>query len=129
MSITAVSITAPKMLSLFDLTKAFDSVPHETLRNLCNKQLNPYILNGCTANIVMHRRQGAVVNGEQSYCTPMISRVSQCSVLGLLLFLIYIKDINISILLSSLSMYADDIAIYRTIRSVIEFVLLQVDID
>ena len=69
-----------------------------------------------------------IINGETS---QVISGVPQGSVLGPLLFLIYIDDIT-SLQLSEgtkLSLYADDMLLYKTISSDTDYVELQQDID
>ena len=62
---------------------------------------------------------------------PVISGVSQGSVLGPLLFLIYINNVNDLILSpgSKLVLYADDILLYRPIVSKNDYTLLQRDVD
>ena len=48
---------------------------------------------------------------------PVTSEVPQSTVLGPLMFLLYINDINKNITSSKLKLFADDCVIYKTIYS------------
>ena len=77
-----------------------------------------------------NRSQYVVVNGSASNLVHVMSGVPQGSVLGPLLFLIYINDIaDVSLTSGSLILHADDILLYRSIHSQHDFNLLQQDID
>ena len=68
--------------------------------------------------------------GESSQLQKVISGVPQGSVLGPLLFNFYINDIMLLPLTAgTMSLYADDLMLYRTIRSQSDFVALQADVD
>ena len=111
----------------FDLRKAFDSVPHQPLVDkLANLGLDAYALSWITSYLT-NRKQHVVVGGESSLDTPVLSGVPQGSVLGPLLFLVYI-DIS-DILLSdgsTLNIYADDMPLYKPVKSIED---IQMDID
>ena len=79
----------------------------------------------------MGRRQKVVVDGESSGTTSVDSGVPQGSVLGPLLFLIYIDGIantNLSPR-SEISLYADDMMLFKVIKSNADYADLQNDID
>ena len=115
----------------FDLKKAFDSVPHKLLlRKLSKYALNSHILSWLYSYLT-DRKQHVVVGGDSSSDLSVLSGVPQGSVLGPLLFLIYIDDVS-TIELSEdciLNLYADDMLLYKTVRSNEDYYQLQSDID
>ena len=72
-----------------------------------------------------------VVEGTSSRSKPVVSGVPQGSVLGPLLFLIYINDVtNIELSPGTLlSLYADDMLLYKQINSLNDYTDLQTDIN
>ena len=115
----------------FDFKKAFDSVPHgslvKKLELLCLPQ---FILSWLRSYLTKHK-QRVVVNGSTSKSIPVVSGVAQGSVLGPLLFLIYVDSISQLRLSnnSKLIMYADDILLYKTILMLTDYTELQEDIN
>ena len=111
-----------------DYQKAFDSVPH--LRLLT--KLKAYGITGTLltwiTNFLTGRSQKVVVNGIQSTPTLVLSGIPQGSVLGPLLFLIYVNNLP-SVICSSLMLFADDTKIYRCILSTEDAENLQADLN
>jgi hypothetical protein len=91
-----------------DLQKAFDTVDHKILL----KKLEHYGIRG-TANkwfdsYLSNRQQFVTINNHNSSLKPMNFGVPQGSVLGPLLFLIYINDLHKAIHFSTARHFADD---------------------
>jgi len=80
--------------------------------------LNKYLIKW-VASYLTGRKQQVVVNGSCSNFLPIISAVPQGSVLGPLLFIICINEVAQLPLTadSKLAMYADNILLYRPVRS------------
>jgi len=114
-----------------DIKKAFDTVPHRPLLNkLSDMGLHPHILQWL-GSYLQNRLQRVVVNGVASNSLPVLSGVSQGSVLGPLIFLVYINDVlQIDLSLGArLVLYADDMLLYKPVRGAEDLINLQSDID
>ena len=114
----------------FDYCKAFDSVPHlPLLHKLQQYDVHPQLLRWL-ANYLTMRKQYVCVSGATSDTLPVSSGVPQGSVLGPMLFNIYINDITaVALSDGSMTLFADDMMLYRPIHTVADFRLLQTDID
>ena len=103
-------------LIIMDFAKAFDKVPH---RRLLHK-LDHYGIRGSThkwiSSWLSGRSQQVVLDGQASDPVPVLSGVPQGSVLGPILFLIFINDLPDNIK-SSVRLFADDCVLYRNIHS------------
>ena len=95
-----------------DLSKAFDTLDHEILL----KKLQVYGIRGVTLswfrNYLLDRQQYVAVNGASSDLLTIQCGVPQGSILGPLLFLIYINDIINTTSLLSFILFADDTNIF-----------------
>ena len=91
-----------------DLQKAFDTVNHEILL----EKLNYYGIRGNVNNwfksYLQDRKQIVSINGYESDVRILKHGVPQGSVLGPLLFLLYINDLNVCINNSKVYHFADD---------------------
>ena len=76
-----------------DFAKAFDKVDHEILmKKLQLYGIHPKMINWIRS-FLTNRMQGVVVNGQISFLAMIISGVPQGTVLGPIIFLIFINDI------------------------------------
>ena len=75
------------------------------------------------------RTQAVIVDGQTSSESPVTSGVPQGSVLGPLLFIIFINDLPDCVNDSTVRLFADDSVIYRNISSEQDSAVLQRDID
>ena len=101
-------------LYIWTFEKTFDKVPHKRLAlKLAAHGIDGELLRWIV-NWLSDRRQGVVLNGQCSAWRDVLSCVPQGSLLGPLLFVIYINDIDDSIACKILK-FADDTKIYREI--------------
>ena len=102
-----------------DLSKAFDTVDH----NILMSKLENYGIRGTPLdllkNYLSNRKQFTVVNGQKSGELPIEIGVPQGSVLGPLLFLLYINDLPYASLLLT-KLYADDTCLIFSAKTVDE---------
>ena len=102
-------------LSIFvDLRKAFDSVNHTILLNkLQNYGLTINTVNWIQ-NYLTNRQQQIMVNGITSLCKNITCGVPQGSIMGPLLFLLFINDMKPIFEHCNYKLYADDTVFYTT---------------
>ena len=115
---------------ILDFQKAFDKVPHQRLI----QKLNFYGIRGNILDWVTQwltsRTQRVVVDGEVSEHVHVKSGVPQGTVLGPLMFLIYINDIADNISSEThIRLFADDCVLYRPIQSSNDTDTLQMDLN
>ena len=112
---------------IIDFAKAFDKVPH---RRLLYK-LDHYGIRGSThkwiSSWLSERSQKVVLDGQASDPVPVQSGAPKGSVLGPVLFLIFINDLPDNIR-SSVRLFADDGVLYRT-KIPIDCQILQDDLN
>ena len=119
---------SPVDIIYLDFKKAFDKVPHQ---RLLLKLKAHGIGNGMINWIerwLIDRRQRVVVDGEVSNWKAVLSGVPQGSVLGPILFLIYINDLDDDIT-SKVLKFADDTKMFRKIKSNADRQHLQDDLN
>ena len=113
---------------ILDFEKAFDTPPHELLKY----KLHGYGISGKTLlwidSFLCNRQQRVVVICAKSQWAPVLSGVPQGTVLGPLLFSLYINDIMVGIE-SEIHLFADACVCYHQIYSIEDTSKLQNDID
>ena len=99
-----------------DISKAFDKVPHAYLLEKLKMVGIDGGLLSWIRDYLTNRRQRCIVEGCVSGWLPVTSGVPQGTILGPLLFLLYINDIADS-LTSKLALFADDCVLFREVQT------------
>ena len=98
------------------ISKAFDKVWHDgIIFKLKQNGISGNLLN-LLSNVFRNRKQGVVLNGQTSSWADVNAGVSQGSILGPLLFLIYINDLADSIS-SNAKLFADDTSLFSVVHN------------
>ena len=115
-----------------DFSKAFDKVDHALLI----KKLKLYGIKGklldWIKSFLSNRVQKVVVDGKVSFSANVISGVPQGTVLGPLLFLLFVNDLELNVKHSMLKLFADDSRLIKSVHptsSCIDSEKLQYDLD
>ena len=96
------------IVAYLDIKKAFDTVNHQILLKKCEKiGISGNLLNWLK-NYLSDRKQTTMANNVTSDTEDIVCGVPQGSILGPLLFLIYINDINTCLRGTINFLYADD---------------------
>ena len=113
-----------------DFMKAFDKVPHQRLLLKLEKYgINGNIL-GWIRSFLSDRTQCVTINNATSITCPVTSGIPQGSVLGPILFVIYINDLPEVVDEDSfIFLFADDTKVFRQIRNNLDRDQLQKDIS
>ena len=111
-----------------DFQKAFDSVPHLRLLN----KLQSYGVSGkllaWIAAFLTNRKQQVVLDGCHSEWTDVVGGVPQGSVLGPLLFLVYVNDLP-DVVHCDVKLFADDTKLFTKVQSYSDAARLQSDLE
>ena len=111
-----------------DFSKCFDSVPHEWLL----VKLQKYSITGklwrWVGDFLRGRWQQVSLRGCLSEVAAVLSGIPHGSILGLLLFVIFVNEI-LEMVHSCIQMFADDAKLYTKIQDNDDITLLQSDLD
>ena len=105
-------------VGILDFSRAFDTVPHQRLLGKLAHYGVQGPINKWIESFLTGRSMQVVVDGESSKPATVTSGVPQGTVLGPLLFLLYINDMpDVLTEGTSVRLFADDSLIYREIKN------------
>jgi len=112
-----------------DISKAFDTVSHSLLLSkLLSFNISGEIWSWFRAYIT-NRYQYVSINNSNSCLLPVESGVPQGSILGPLLFSMYMNDLPDAVVFSKVFLFADDTKCFQHIRTTSDFSLSQNDVN
>ena len=101
-----------KGLIFYEFAKAFDEVNHKILVTKLSSVGMPKSILAVITDFLQNRRQAVRINDQISSVAHVLSGVHQGSLLGPLLFLIFINDLPDSIFFSTAYLFGDDLKFY-----------------
>ena len=114
-------------IAILDFSKAFDMVSHRRLMS----KLDHYGIRGnihkWISSFLNNRNQKVVIDGYSSDTISVDSGVPRGSVLGPILFLVFINDLP-DLVKSQCRLFADDCLVYNEIEILNDFLQLQKDL-
>ena len=111
-----------------DFMKAFDTVPHKRLLSKIQSYCISDQLLGWISSFLSDRQQRVCINGCHSNWGSVTSGIPQGSVLGPILFVIYINDLPEMVNNSTVYLFADDTNIFKEISCFADIDDLQEDL-
>ena len=112
-----------------DFAKAFDKVDHRLLLLKLKQYGFGEDITNWISSFLSDRSQNVVVNGQTSYLAKIISGVPQGTVLGPLLFILFVNDMHWCVKHSTIRLFADDTRLLKRISSSDDVNLLQSDLE
>jgi hypothetical protein len=111
-----------------DYSKAFDTVPHRRLLDKLKSYGIRGPIHGWIQDFLSERTQRVRIKSTNSLSQPVHSGVPQGSVLGPLLFILYVNDLPASTNSPS-KFFADDAKMYKTVNNIRNHIDFQQDLD
>jgi len=113
-----------------DFEKAFDKVPHRQLLSKLKSYKIHHTIIKWIKNFLSGSKQRVRVDGEFSCWADVLSGIPQGSILGPLLFIIFINDlVDFCEINPKLYLFADDAKLYCHIKDILDLDYLQRSID